>query len=96
MLEFYGTLIYFLIRFKDFQLISVIHVRALLFQKLTMITFPEKQVCYMARLSGNLPRPLQLLLAIKKVKIKLKKCWKVFIDGKRDKHKVKKCWTGAN
>ncbi|XP_020603094.1 uncharacterized protein LOC110042093 [Orbicella faveolata] len=38
-------------------------------KKLTMITFPEKQVCYLARLSGNLPNPLQLFLAIKKATV---------------------------
>lgn len=46
-----------------FQAAEIIHD----FRKeLTMITFPEKQVCYLAQLSGNLPDPLQLFLAIKK------------------------------
>lgn len=46
-----------------FQAAEIIHD----FNKeLTMITFPEKQVCYLARLSGNLPNPLQLFHAIKK------------------------------
>ena len=74
MLELYGiTIIYFQIWFKDVQLNSIMHLTVLFFQTLTMITFPEKQVCYLARLSDNLPKPLQLLLAIKKVKINWKK-----------------------
>ena len=42
-------------------------VPALLFQKLTMISLPEKQVCYLSKLSDNLPGPSKLIKAFKKV-----------------------------
>jgi len=49
-----------------FQAADIIHDFR---KKLTMITFPEKQVCYLARLSDNLPNPLQLSLSIKKAAV---------------------------
>ena len=85
MLELYS--VHWLVFKSDLKIFnwipSSIHWTVLFFQELTMITFPEKQVCYLAQLSGNLPDPLQLFLAIKKVKLNFKKKgWKVFTDCK--------------